>query len=131
MASVTRVQEAAEAVCGALHRFGWRMIGETDAGASTWLLRGTKPHIVKIEVQRSRLADYLIINVEWPVLTNPPHKGRQTISVNCGHEVRDSEIRAATERIVVKCIEINNDVMSEEGVASTTRGRDNAASTDD
>lgn len=117
MPNVTRVAEAAEAVCGALHELGWELLGETNNGASTWFLRGDKPKQTRIEVQRSLLADFLIVNIEWIVLTNPPSKGRQTLNVDIGKSTH-REVKDATERIVVKCLEVMRDVYAEAGLAS-------------
>lgn len=120
MASVTRVAEAAEAVCGALHDLGWEFIGESDFKASTWFLRGDGAKLVKIEVQRSRLADFVIVNVLWPVLANPPYEGRQTLQIDvAGGTV--AEVKDATERAVVRCLEIFRDVLAQTGVAAVPR----------
>jgi hypothetical protein len=116
MPSVTRVQEAAEAVCGALIELGWEFMGETNQRASTWFIRGDKPKQTRIEVQRSRLADYLIVNIEWPALSNPPHPGRLTININIGDSTH-RQVKDATERAVVRCLEVMRDVAGGIGLA--------------
>lgn len=113
---VTRVQEAAEAVCGALSELGWELLGETNERASTWFIRGDKPKQTRIEVQRSRLADYLVVNLEWIVLTNPPSKGRQTLNIDIGKSTY-RQVKDATERIVLKCLEVQRDVVQGVGLA--------------
>lgn len=121
MPSVTRVQEAAEAVCGALKRTDWDFMGETNHGASTWFIRGEKPKQTRVEVQRSLLADYLIVNVEWIVLSRPVSKGRQTINIDIGKSTH-RQVQEATERAVVRCLEIFRDVVQEVGVADPKAG---------
>lgn len=123
---VTRVQEAAEAVCGALIDVGWEphvnSYGEFESSdrSSTYFRRGdTTAQSTFIEVQRSRLADYLVVNIKWPVLGRPPTIGHLTINIDCGSTVRQTEIREATQNAVVRCLEIMRDVITGEGVAST------------
>lgn len=116
MPNVTRVAEAAEAVCGALHATDWEFMGEGNHGASTWFIRGESPKQARVEVLRSSLADYLLINVEWLVLTNPPSKGRETININIG-ESTQRQVKDSTERAVIKCLEIFRDVLQASGVA--------------
>lgn len=125
MPSVTRVQEAAEAILGALHRLDWRPMDPDapDQGASTWFIRGEKPKQLRVEVQRSLLADYVIVNAEWPVLTNPPHKGRLTFNINVG-ESTQRQVRENTEKIVVRCLELFRDVLQGSGVADPNRKKE-------
>lgn len=123
MPGVTRVQEAAEAVCGALHSLDWEFMGETNGNASTWFIRGEKPKQLRVEVQRSLLADYVIVNAEWPVLTNPPHKGRLTFNINVG-ESTQRQVRENTEKIVVRCLELFRDVLQGSGVADPNRKKE-------
>lgn len=119
MANVTKVQEAAEAICGALHDLTWQFMGETDNGASTWFIRGEKPKQVRIEVVRSKLADVVLVNVEWLNLSQPPEikRGRQTLQVDV-REGRSPNTFAATQRAVEKCLSIFRDVLTGTGVAS-------------
>lgn len=117
-------------MCGALHRVGWQHKGDTGGGMSSWFARGDKPSLTRIEVQRSRLADYLVVNIEWAVLTNPPHMGRQTINIDCTFKASDVQIQEACERAVVRCLEVMRDVVTGEGVASTTKGITNESSSE-
>jgi hypothetical protein len=120
MGSVTRVQEAAEAICGALYNTEWELMGESDGGASTWFIRGAKPKQVRVEVQRSRLADYVIVNVEWFNLSLPGKtiRGKETLQIPCTPAESDFSVRQATELAVVRCLEILKDVVAGTGVAS-------------
>jgi hypothetical protein len=112
--STKATQEAAEAICGALHRYQFQFLGESDGGASTWFMRGEHPKRIRIEVQRSALAPMVIVNVEWRNLFSKL-RGRQTLQV----DVRGSagDVFQATEKAVLRCLEIFRDVVSEEGVA--------------
>lgn len=113
----TRVQESAEAICGALHALHWEFKGETDHGASTWFTRGEVGKQVRVEVQRSSLADVVIVNVEWLNMSKPPTvvRGRQTLQVTVTSD--KGEVMRATERAVEKCLLIFRDVLSSSGVA--------------
>lgn len=117
----SRMQLAAEAVCGALYDTDWRFMGESEDRASTWFIRGDKPHFVRVEVQRSHFAEYLNVNLEWPVLTNPPHAGKMQISIDCSSVVKMTQIQEATERAVVRCLEVLRDVVTGEGLAAVVK----------
>lgn len=117
--NITKQLEAAEAVCAALYETGWEFLGETDGQASTWFRRGEKPKIVRVEVQRSRLAEYVLIKPEWLNLSLPDRviKGQEVLQIDCGKYGTDATIKEATTQAVVRCLEILRDVVSGQGVA--------------
>lgn len=124
MPRVSAVQETAEAVCGALHRFDWRPMYredgsfESDDGASTWFIRGDSPKQVRIEVQRSKLADYVLVNVEWPVLGRErAYRGRQTLQIDVSNGIT-ADVHEAAQRAVTRCLVIFRDVLEGSGVAA-------------
>lgn len=106
------VLETAEAVCGALHRYDFQHIG--DRGASTWFFRGEYPKRIRVEVVRSDLAPYVLVNIEWYNL-HRKQRGRVTLQVDTQGAAAD--VFRATERAVLKCLEIYRDVLAEEGLA--------------
>lgn len=117
----TLLEETYEAVCGALHGTDWQMIGEQ--GASAWWVRGTeRGKRVRVEVQKSTLAPTLIVNVEWHVTALAPQllRGRTTLQVGCdpAKDTR-SEVEAATQQVVLRCLEIFRDVLEGKGVAGS------------
>ena len=117
MTATRKVLEAAEAICGALHKTDFLWLGDSQDGASSWFTRGTKPQIVRIEVVRSELAPMVLVNIEWPNFNDPHNfkRGRQT----CQVDVRGSanEVFLVCERAVTRCLEVYRDVISGEGVA--------------
>lgn len=116
---VSRIQEAAEAISGALHKtqlFEW--LGDTDGGHSTWFSCGTKPDIIRVEVQRSKLHTSVAVNVEWPVLIGREVKhGRQTFRVNCGANYSRHDVEVQAEHAVRRCLEVYRDVLEKKGQA--------------
>lgn len=113
---IQAVKEAAEAICGALHRLSFDVLGESEDGASTWFYRGRSPKDVRIEVVRSALAASVLVNIEWRNLsTGTARRGRQTLQI----DVRGagSDVFQATERAVLRCLEIYRDVLQGTGVA--------------
>jgi hypothetical protein len=119
VAEYTReIAETAEAICGGLHRYGWELIGEAGPNnASTWFSRGEKPKIIRTEVVRSALAPMVLVNVEWYNL-HTRQRGRQTLQV----DVRGSnaDVFMASEKAVLRCLEIFRDVLEGSGVAGPT-----------
>lgn len=116
MPKVTPVQEAAEAICGALHRLDFEFLGESPDGASTWFTRGRHPKAVRVEVVRSHLAPMVMVNTEYHNLSGPaPKYGRIVGQV----DVRGSraDVFKATEKAVLRCLEIFRDVLEGKGVA--------------
>lgn len=116
MSDVSKVAETAEAICGALYRLDFQVLGETDNGASTWFTRGTKPQIMRVEVARSRLAAYVMVNVEHPNVSGPTFmRVRQAIQINCGG-ARERLIEA-TEAAVLRVLELYRDLLAGTGLA--------------
>ena len=116
MAEVTAVQEAAEAICGALHRYRYDFLGESPDGASTYFRRGNRPKHVRVEVVRSALAPMVLVNTEFYNLhASPARYGRITQQV----DVRGSraDVFAATEKAVLRQLEVFRDVLEGTGVA--------------
>jgi hypothetical protein len=110
------IAEAAEAVCGALHRLDFQFLGESEDGASTWFHRGQYPKDVRIEVVRSALAPMVLVNLTWRNLSERPIQiGRKTLQV----DVRGAQqaVFEATETAVLRCLQIFRDVVEGEGVA--------------
>lgn len=116
---VTRVQEAAEAICGALHRSDFRFIGES--GPSTWFVRGDEwGKRVRVEVQRSVLAPVVNVKIEWHNLSTPPEvlRFQQVCTVSCSSEFSRAKVESATISAVRRCLEVYRDVLGGQGVAS-------------
>lgn len=90
---------------------------ESEDGTSTWFIRGNPGKQVKIEVVRSRLAEYVQMNVEWLNLSSPPEikRGRITISISTSNP--RELIQADTLRAVERCLNIYKDVLQGVGVA--------------
>lgn len=116
----TKQGECAEAICGALHELGFEFLGDSNGIASTWFRRGDWPKAVRIEVLRSALAPMVIVNVEYPNISKPGLflLGRSTLQIDVDDGQTMGQIEAATEEVVVRCLEILRDVVSGEGVAS-------------
>lgn len=116
---VSRIQEGAEAISGALHKtqlFEW--LGDTDGGHSTWFTCGTKPEIIRVEVQRSKLHTSVAVNIEWPAFVGREVKrGRQTYRVNCGANYNREAVEKQAEYAVQRCLEVYKDVLEKKGVA--------------
>lgn len=128
---VTKVQEAAEAVCAALFQTDWKLMGESPDGASTWWIRGDKPKQVRVEVQRGAVAEYLILLFEWFNLSQgSPIHGRELFQIPCDSSVTDESIKGATTAGVVRALEIFRDVLTGQGVASAQALTDAKYSTD-
>lgn len=114
---ITRVMEAAEAICGALYETGWESTGEQD-GITYWK-RGEKPHTVAVQVIRSKLAPFVITKVEWHNLSVPGKvlRGMETLQVDCTEYASRMAVQLATERVIVRCLEVLRDSVSGQGVA--------------
>lgn len=108
------IREAAEAICGALHRYSFEFLGESSDGASTWFHRGNRPKDVRIEVLRSALAPMVLVNIEW---RNLAEHARGRITAQCDVRGSKADVFAATEKAVLRCLEIYRDVLDETGVA--------------
>lgn len=117
--SVSRIRETAEAVCGGLHKTGlFEFLDDTDGGHSTWFTCGTKPDIIRVEVQRSKLHDSVAVNVEWPVIIGREIKrGKVTMRVRCGMDIPKPQAEREAEHAVRRCLEIYRDVLQKTGVA--------------
>jgi hypothetical protein len=136
VARVREQAETAEAICSALHRLSFEFIGETEDKVSTYFRRGTKPKHMRIEVLRSSLAPMVIVNVDFYNLSSgEPKFGHITQQV----DVRGSktDVMAATEKSVLRCLEIFKDILDGTGVAGpavlagTTGTTNDAPETDD
>lgn len=114
--SSREVQETAEAVCGALHRFAFAHIGESGNGASTWFTRGVSPKDIRVEVVRGDVDQTVMVNVEFRNLhTAPAVLGRITAQIDTRGAKAD--VMEATEQAVLRCLEIFRDVLEGKGVA--------------
>lgn len=121
MPNITRQKEAAEAVCSGLYNTQFVPLGDTDEGASTWFTRGEKPKIIRVEVQRSKLADFVLVNTEWANLSLPGHviRGREVFQIPTDESVSWKSVTEATQAAVVRVLEIFRDVLAGEGVAGS------------
>lgn len=119
---LTMVKFAAEAVCSALHTMDFRFIGETNEGASTWFTRGEVPKIMRVEVQRSQLADCVLVKTEWGNVSGPQFVKGQNVDEIWTHTPEGDPLNEAmifehVEAVVVHTLEIFRDVLAGEGVA--------------
>lgn len=120
--TISRQQKTAEAINGALYRTEFEHLGQQDSGRSDWWTRGRFPQDVRIEVTRSQLAPFVILNIEWRVLGGQTRvKGRQNIQIKCGDDASVPAVEEACERAVLRCLQIYKDVLLGAGVASSTR----------
>jgi hypothetical protein len=111
------IKEAAEAICGALHRLSYEFIGESDNGASTWFHRGVSPRDVRVEVVRSGLAPMVMVNTEYRNLHAPQELRRGRITQQIDVRGSSVDVFGATEKCVLRCLEIFRDVLEGSGVA--------------
>lgn len=117
--SVTLTDECAEAINGALYETGFEVLGNTEGGAVDWWTRGTKPRNMRVSVQRSSIAPYVIVTCEWPVLApGGVFKGLTTFTVPCdGSVTREDAVNASTA-VIVKVLELFRDILEGKGAAS-------------
>jgi hypothetical protein len=119
MPNVTRQQEAAEAICSMLFQTDFECLGESGGGASTWWRRGTKPKVISVEVQRSKLAEYVTVKTQWLNLSMPGRvvRGQEVFQIPTDSTVSTLSIRGSAEAACVRVLEIFKDVLQGEGVA--------------
>lgn len=117
-------QEAAEAICSALYNTGFEALGETEGGRVTWFHRGTHPKDVRVRVERSVLADFVYVVVEFRNLSNGARlKGEQKFEVYAGPTADRFGIADATQKAVIGVLEVFRDVLAESGVAGPLADR--------
>lgn len=117
MGAEGRVVETAEAVCSALWRLDWQVLGNSDGGRSTWLLRGVKPKQVRIEVARLLNERTVRVVVEWHNHSFAPQLVRGQLVLDIDTRSTDDGVRAQTEAAVLRCLEVFRDVLEEKGLA--------------
>lgn len=113
-----QIAEAAEAICGALHRLDFRFLGESEQGASTWFTRGEHPRNIRIEVQRSELAPFVNVNLEWRNYSDRAAgtmRGSKTLQVDVRGGTAD--VHGAVEKAVLGCLLAFRDVIDGVGIA--------------
>lgn len=116
----TKTEEAAEAICGALHEFEFEFLGETrgtelDSGLTTWWTRGRKPQNMRVCVIRAD--PFVRVNIEWPVL-KPPRVIKGEVVINIDTRCDKAKLFDSTHRAVQRCLEVYLDVLGQTGLAS-------------
>lgn len=115
---VSREQECAEAVNGALHSTEFEYLGDSDYGRSDWWTRGEKPKQVRVEVQRSPLASFVIVKIEWRVSNGQRQvRSQKTCQIDCGATTTRRDREEASTRAVETCLMVYRDVLLATGVA--------------
>jgi len=116
-ANPTAIEVTAEAICGALHASDFDYLGDTGGGSSTWFHRGKAPQDVRIEVVRSVLAPMVLVNIEFRNLHAPQARRRVRITAQIDVRGAKAEVMEATERAVLRCLELYRDVLQGTGPA--------------
>lgn len=110
--NVTKVEECAEAICGGLHASSFEHLG--DGNGSTWFTIGDQPFKkVRVEVQRSKLADYVNVIIEFHNIDR--QAGRLVININAAGNRND--VIDVSGRAIVRCLSVFRDVLTGQGVA--------------
>lgn len=111
-----RVVEAAEAVCGGLHRFEFEHLGDTDAGRTSWFTRGaTVQTTVRVSVERAELYPAVFVAMEY--LNRHVRKvGRLVWQLDCNARAQD--VVEASEKLMERVLEAYRDVITGQGIAS-------------
>jgi len=111
------VQMAAEAICGALYRFEFTYLGDTEGGKITWFTRGDKPKIIRVRVQRSEIAPVVLVGVDFPNVSIPGEVKVGQITMQVDTRGTEPEVVHACENAVRRILEIFRDVLEGTGVA--------------
>lgn len=117
---ISRQQETCEAINGALYSVDFEHLGR-DGQYSDWWTRGVYPKDVRVEVQRSQLAPFVIVNLEWR--TNGV-RGRQTLQIDCGPTSTRAQLEEGAERAVLRCLQTFKDVLQGVGVADPKKAEE-------
>jgi hypothetical protein len=114
--------EVQEALCSAIYQMPFaELLGETEneAGRIAFFHIGERPKDIRVSVIRPPDKEEVSVKIEWRNYAadgRNPLKGEQVLRIST-YAATQAMLMAPTQNVILRILEIYNDVLHEEGVA--------------